>query len=88
MTWPINRDIISVFHPMLIQCWAHSQVERGSNHGVGKNCGNYISGSDMPTNNVDLVDQHCSDISDWDITQRSGFDYMYIVWSSVISILG
>ena len=31
----------------------------------------------MPTNNVDLVDQHCRDISGWAVTQRSRFDYMY-----------
>ena len=31
----------------------------------------------MPTNNLDLVDQHCRDISGWAVTQRSWFDYMY-----------
>ena len=31
----------------------------------------------MPTNNVDLVDQHCRDISGWAVTQRSRFDCMY-----------
>jgi len=34
----------------------HSLVEGGSNLGDGKNGGNNISGSDMPTYNVDLVD--------------------------------
>ena len=52
-------------------------MEGGSNLGDGKNSGNNISGSDMPTNNVDLVDQQCRDISGWTVTQRSGFDYMY-----------
>ena len=33
-------------------------MEGGSNLGDGKNGGNNISGSDIPTNNVDLVDQH------------------------------
>ena len=73
MTWLINPYIISVFHPMLIQCGAHSQVDGGSNVGNGKNCGNYISGSDMPTNNMDLVDQHCRDISGWKVTQSGYF---------------
>ena len=48
----------------------------GLNLGDDKNGGNYIGGSDMPTNNVDLVDQHCRDISGWAVTQRSRFDYM------------
>ena len=61
----------------MIQRYAHSLVEGGSNLGDGKNGGNYIGGSDMPTNNVDLVDQHCRDISGWAVTQRSRFDYMY-----------
>ena len=52
-------------------------MEGGSNLGDGKNGGNYISGSDMPTNNVDLVNQHCGDISGWEVTQRSRFDCMY-----------
>ena len=52
-------------------------MEGGSNLSDGKNGGNYIGGSDMPTNNVDLVDQHCRDISGWAVTQRSRFDYMY-----------
>ena len=52
-------------------------MEGGSNLGDGKNGGNYIGGSDMPTNNVALVDQHCREISGWAVTQRSWFDYMY-----------
>ena len=52
-------------------------MEGGSNLGDGKNGGNNISGSDMPTNNVDLVDQHCRDIPGWAVTQRSRFNYMY-----------
>ena len=52
-------------------------MEGGSNLGDGKNGGNYISGSDMPTNNVDLVDQHCRDISGWAVTQRSQVRYIY-----------
>ena len=32
---------------------------------------------DMPTYNVDLVDQHCRDISGWVVTQKSLFDCMY-----------
>ena len=52
-------------------------MEGGSNLGDGKNGGNYISGSDMPTNNVDLVDQHFRDIPCWAVTERSQFDYMY-----------
>ena len=52
-------------------------MEGGSNLGDGKNGGNYISGSDMPTNNVDLVDQHCRDISGWAVTQRSQVPYIY-----------
>ena len=50
-------------------------MEGRSNLGDGKNGGNYIGGSYMPTNNVDLVDQHCKNISGWAVTQR--FDYMY-----------
>ena len=52
-------------------------MEGGSNLGDGKNGGNNISGSDMPTYNVDLVDQHCRDISGWAVTQRSRFNNMY-----------
>ena len=52
-------------------------MEGGSNLGDGKNGGNYIGGSDMPTNNVDFVDQHCRDIPGWAVTERSWFDYMY-----------
>ena len=50
-------------------------VEGGLNLGSGKNGGNYISGSDMPFNKVDLLDQYCRNISGWAVTQRSRFDY-------------
>ena len=56
----------------------------GLNLGDDKNGGNYIGGSDMPTNNVDLVDQHCRDISGWAVTQRSRFDYMYHSFSHTV----
>ena len=59
-------------------------VEGGSNLGDGKNGGNNISGSDMPTYNVDLVDQHCRDISGWAVTQRSRFNNMYH-WFGIVS---
>ena len=52
-------------------------MEGGLNLSNGKNGGNNISGSEMPTYNVDLVDQHCGDISGWTVTQRSRFDNMY-----------
>ena len=52
-------------------------MESGSNFGDGNNGGNYIGGSDMPTNNVDLVDQYCRDISGWAVTQRSQVGYTY-----------
>ena len=54
-----------------------SMFSQFSNLGEGKNGGNNISGSDMPTTTVDLEDQHCRDISGWAVTQRSRFDYMH-----------
>ena len=63
-------------------------MEGGSNLGDGKNGGNNISGSDMPTYNVDLVDQHCRDISGWAVTQRSRFNYMYHCIMAILIIFG
>ena len=52
-------------------------MESGSNFGDGRNGGNNISGSHMPTTAVDLEEQHCRDISGWAATQRSRIDYMH-----------
>ena len=63
-------------------------MEGGSNLGDGKNGGNNISGSDMPTNNGDLVDYYCRDISGCAVTQRSRFDYMYHCTVAILIIFG
>ena len=80
-----NLSFVNEVMAQLVQHYAHSLVEGGLNLGDGKNSGNNISGSYMPTYNVDLMDQHtrdvdivdqyCRDIPGWAVTQKSQFDY-------------